>query len=299
VIEKWLLLNDDYSSNTTPFISNLERIRKTMDTVFGKNYVPAFPPYLLAILQASESGTDLDLRANTHGYFYELFIKQSLAKYASTSAMVNILIGYLSHVSYYMFQQGAMDVEDAKLKKLHTHLHERFEVLPTFDQLVQQLDKMQMLIKNGDIYRFKHPYTYYYFLAYYLSNHLNDSDVSSSIARMARELYVEKNASTLLFLSHLSKDSRILETLLAVCDDQYQDSTKVTLDDDVKFLNDLDGEVRKLVLEAATPSEYRQKEMERLDSCRQNEIAYEEKNRKELESHDTLLGKLNAALIAC
>lgn len=296
VIEKWLLLNGDASHNTGPFVANLERLRRTMDTVFGKNYVPAYPPYLMAILQANESGTDLDLKANTHGYFYELFIKQSIAKHSSSSVMMNILSGYLSHVAYWMYSHDCTDLREDQLRELHAGLHERFEVLPDFGQQASQLEKMQLLTKVNDSFHFRHPYIFYYFLAYYLNDHLDEAEVAQAINSMAQELFREQSASTLLFLSHLSKDSRILETLLAACEAQYVDAPSANLDNDVGFLNDLSGEIQSLMVADGSLAEMRQRELERLDVCRNDELAYEEENRKEIEAHDTLLGQLNAAL---
>jgi len=296
VIEKWLLLNGDAAHDTAPFVANLERIRRTMDTVFGKNYVPAYPPYLLAILQANESGTDLDLKANTHGYFYELFIKQSIAKHSSSSVMMNILSGYLSHVAYWMISHQRTDLSETALRELHASLHERFEVLPDFGQQARQLEKMQLLVKINDGFRFRHPYILYYFTAYYLNDHINETEVGKAIHTMAQELFREQSASTLLFLSHLSKDSRILETLLAACDSQYAAAPSASLDNDVGFLNDLTGEAQKLIVVDGSLADMRQRELEKLDASRNDELAYEEANKKEIEAQDTLLGRLNAAL---
>jgi len=296
LIEKWLLLNGDTPHNTAPFVLNLERIRRMMETIFGKNYVPAFPPYLLSILQATESGTDLDLKANTHGYFYELFIKQSIAKHSLNATTTNILSGYLSHIAEKMFSAGKYNITESELKVLHATLHEDFEVLPDFAEQAKQLSLMQLLVKHEDAYTFRHPYIFYYFLAYYLNAHLSETLVGEMISRMVGELYKEQSASTLLFLSHLSKDVRLLDALLEACDDQYKDSPLASLGEDVGFLSNLQGEVRSLVIPDGSIEEMRNQELERVEKCRQDELTYEEIHKKELEDQDTLLGQLNAAL---
>jgi len=296
LIEKWLLLNGDAAHDTAPFIANLDRIRKAMDTVFGKNYMPAYPPYLLAILQATEAGTELDLKANTHGYFYELFIKQSIAKHSPTPAMVSILTTYLSHVAFWMFNEGQRLLAETQLRKLHATLQEKIEVLNDFDVQIERLVKMQLLDRRNDGLAFRQPYIYYYFLSLYFHNHIDDQAVAAAIDRLSNELYLEESASTLLFLAHHSKDRRILDTLLAACEAQYIETPPAILGDDVRFLNDLNGKIENVVIPSLSITELREQELERLDIQRQDEDEFEETNRRELEAHNTLLGKLNAAL---
>jgi hypothetical protein len=296
LIEKWLLLGGLLENDTAEFVANLDRTRRAMDTIFGKNYVPPFPPYMLAILQANESATPLDLKANAHGYFYELFITQLVAKHSSSSIVMNILKAYLSHVAHEIHYSGHHEIEGSKFRVLHSRLSNEFEVLPGFADQTDQLVKMQILTKSNDSFRFRQPYIYYYFLALYLHNHLDEPQVFEAINRLARELYKEESASTLLFLSHLNKDRRILETLLAVCDSEFATAIPARLEEDVSFVNQLRTDVCRLDMPDQPPSELRKLELERLELQRQNEIAYEQANQSALESQETMVGRLNAAI---
>src|SRR5205085_9138484 len=102
--------------------------------------------------------------------------------------------------------------------------------------------------------------------------------------------------NTLLFLSHLSKDRRILETLLAAADAQYKDTSGVTLGKDVEFLNKLDGKVGKLKLPSKSLEETRKATLARLDAEREEQIAFETSRRADIENEATFLGRLNGAL---
>jgi hypothetical protein len=295
LVERWLLLGGGVGTDTTQFVYNLERLRRTIDTLVGKNYVPPFPPYLLAVLQASEAGTDVDLNASTHGYLYELFIKATIAK-RSTPIGYNVLSAYLSHIAYWMHSHGRKDISETELRLLHEELHSRFEVLPEFEKQTSHLFEIQMLRKRNDAFEFRHNYIRYYFLARYLSDHLSEPEVGNDVQQLARQLYKEDSANTLLFLSHLSKDKRILETLLAAADVQFTDSAAANLDLDVQFLNELHGVVSKLTLPNRNTTETRREVLEQWDREREEREEFETIRKEELEDNQSHLGRLNAAL---
>lgn len=295
LLEKWLLLGGDADKDASAFVANLERIRRTIDTLIGKNYVPAYPPYVLSVLQATEAGTDLDLNASTHGYLYELFIKSSIARGSSAMAF-NVLSAYMSHIAFWMFSRDRKDITAVELRSLHEQLHEKYEVLQDFERQTGQLIRMQLLTQHNDIFVFRQPYIFYYFLARYLGDHLPEEDVQGKIDQLAKTLYKEESANTLLFLSHLSKDRRILETLLAVADEQYKHTTAVTLGEDVQFLNKLDAKVGKLHVGGKTLEETRQAALTQMDVDREQELDFETSRKAQMEDSATFLGRLNGAL---
>ena len=176
LVEKWLLLDNRVDQDTTGFVHNLTRVTQTINTLIGTNYVPAYPPYVLAVVQGSEAGTDIDVNASTHGYLYELFIKAAVAK-AGSAVSYNILSTYLSHLAFWLLSNRRKDITEQDLRAFHEQLHERFEVMGDFQQQVQQLIDCRLVTKAHDLFRFRHPYIYYYFLAAYLRDHLHDQKI--------------------------------------------------------------------------------------------------------------------------
>lgn len=295
MVEKWLLLSGDADQNTAQFIQNLERLTRIIDTLVGKNYVPAYPAYVLAVLQATEAGTEVDLNASTHGYLYELFIKAAIAKRASALAF-NVLSAYLSHVSYWMFERQRKEITAAELRTLHGDLHSRVEVLPPFERLTELLIEMHLVKQQHDSIVFCQPYIHYYFLALYLRDRLSEAELANHIKTLAAHLYKDENANTLLFLSHLSNKRVILDTLLASADAQYPDAKDANLEDDVRFLNQMHGAVGKLKLPDKPATTTRQEMIESLDAAREEELEFEEQRKPEIESNSSMLGRLNSAL---
>ena len=295
LVEKWLLLSATATNDTTQFVRNLERLTRTIDTIVGKNYVPAYPAYVLAILQATEAGTEIDLHASTHGYLYELFIKATITK-RSSALVFNVLCAYLSHIAYWMFTNQRKNMTVAELQSLHEALHSKYEVLPDFDRQTSQLVEMQLIAHQNDSLTFRHPYIHYYFLALYFRDHISEQKIAADIRLLASQLYKEESANTLLFLAHLSKDKIVLDALLAVAESQYSGCAEAKLEEDVVFLNQLNGTVNKVKIPERSLAVTRQEDLEIQDAAREEELAFETQQKAEIENENSILGRLNAAL---
>jgi hypothetical protein len=295
LVETWLLLGGRSDEDTAAFVQNLTRVTEVINTLIGENYVPAYPPYVLAVLQGVEAGTDIDVNASTHGYLYELFIKAAVAK-AGSAGSYNIISTFLAQLSFWLFRQQKREITESQLRAFHSELHERFEVMGDFSTLIDQLLHCRLVRKYSDIFAFRHPYIYYYFLAAYLRDHITEPAVRATIETLAGQLYKDESASTLLFLAHLSKDRVILETLLKAAEIQYADSKEATLESDVKFLNKLETEIPKLKLSERKLRETRNELLEAADRNEEQQRKFEEKQKAEIESAKSALGRLNASL---
>lgn len=291
---RWVL-SESAASDTTQFVHNLERISQTIDTIVGKNYVPAYPSYVLAILQATEAGTEIDLHASTHGYLYELFIKSTIAKRASATAF-NVICAYMAHIAHWMFTKQQKHITLNELRTLHDQLHTEYEVLSDFDRQTNQLIDVHLVSLKNDCISFRHPYIYYYFIALYLRDHLAQETVKATIATLSKQLHRDDSANTLLFLAHLSKDESILESLLAAAAGQYVGAAETALEEDVAFLNQLGGVVNRLQLPDRPVAETREEELESLEAARHQELEFEVQRKAEIENDSCILGRLNAAL---
>jgi hypothetical protein len=63
LIEKWLLLDDNSDLGPTQFAHKLTSIARDLDSLIGKNFVPAYPPYVLSVVQATEAFSAVDTSA--------------------------------------------------------------------------------------------------------------------------------------------------------------------------------------------------------------------------------------------
>jgi hypothetical protein len=215
--ERWFGLDPDVAADSSLFARRLIEVKRVTDTVIGRNFVPAYPVYILPLLQAQEHNQQIDLNASTYGYFYELLIRRALAQGASRETF-DIKLGYLAFLAYAVFSGNIVETNESTLRRIHSAYEERYAIEVSFREMVDSLLRSQILDEINGVYCFKYSYIYYYFVASYLRDAINDplqeEQVKSKIRDMSRHLDEENNANILLFLAHLSKHPFIVERML-------------------------------------------------------------------------------------
>ena len=264
--QKWLLLDPDAESHDLTLAHELHSAKQLMDSIIGKNFVPAYPVFLLSILQAQSATTEVDLHASTHGYFYELFIRHSLAT-GLTSVQFDIKLAYLAYVAHSMFASSGHELSMTELKAVHRRYESEHDMSLPFDGLVQHLCQSKIFDQSGDAVRFKYGYIYYYFMASYLRDHLSEKRVQDVVRKMSHELGTEENANIILFLAHLSKDPFIVKQVRDSARAVFAEWDEATLDADVSFLGEeKTGDVVAEVVDLdADSAEHRRQSLESID----------------------------------
>ncbi len=256
MIEKWFSLSDNYDADGPEVARRLVEIDRQLDVILGKNFVPPFPIYILAILQGAEAATPIDTNASTHGYFFELFVRLALSKNRSKGDY-DIAVGYLSFFAHRLHGMGVTELAEDEWRRINAEYVERYEIERPFERVRDELMDQRVISKSGERYQFKHRYLLYYFTANYMRDHISRSDIQVEIKTMARALYRTRYANIMLFLAHLSKDPSIVREMLNAARDSFSDIDSARLADDVGFINDLEALVGDLVYEEKAVSDAR------------------------------------------
>ena len=259
-----MLLGDGVDPREITFVQNLNRITDTLNTLVGKNYVPSYPVYVLSVLQASDAATPVDITASTHGYFYELFIRASLAR-GRSSIDFDIIASYLAYFAYQLSTRGVNVVSDSDFADIHRGYEAHYDIKRPFDTLKRQLVNQTILVAVNDGFKFKYNYLYNYFVASYLKDHITEPDIRRAIKDISRALHIESNANILMFLAHLSKDPVIIGELLTASKILYPDSRPAELQDDIDFLSELGLAPVDPVYEEKDPKLNREAMLEEMD----------------------------------
>lgn len=238
LVERWMSLGETADPTGRPFVRQLEQTTRTLDTLIGKNYVPSYPIYVLAVLQAQDDATPIDISASTNGYFYELFIRSALARGRSSSDF-DVIASYLSFIAFRMRIDGVKRVSASRFNQIHKDYEEQYDIERSVQSLTSQLVRQGILLKRNDGYGFKYSYLFNYFVASYMRDHLSQTETLAELKRITFGLHVEDDSNILLFLAHLSKDPVIINELLAASGDIYADYEPATLEADIIFLSDL------------------------------------------------------------
>lgn len=81
-----------------------------------------------------------------------------------------------------------------------------------------------------------------------MSNNISEDLIKNIIVDLIQKINVEINANVLIFLTHLSKDEFILNTVVEVSNKLLADFPELRMEDDIIELNQLMTELPTLVL---------------------------------------------------
>ena len=237
LIERWVILDGYLAEDGAALARRIQQFGRTLDTVTGKSFVPSYPVYILAVLQAYESIKAVDLRASANAYFYELFIKNALAL-TSDKLDYHLKTSFLSFLAYRMLIDDSSRIDEDRLREFHSEFCTTYGLVVEFSQLQSLLNKSRLLVSVNGESEFKYEYCFYYFTALYLSEHLEETKIQEVIQDIADRIDEEESANILLFLTHLSKNPFILDQMVRRANEIFAgvSHAKLTLEDDLGFL---------------------------------------------------------------
>ena len=242
LVEKWLCIGVTAAEGRARVGLEWPLIARTIDTVIGKNFVPAFPVFILAILQTREAARPIDVRASTYGYFYERFVHDALTAGAKDGDPVTKR-EYLARLAWSMYEKRDRSIGEGALRAFHAQYESVMQVRLPFVPFYRELLSADILSEEANYYVFKHDYMYYYFAASYISDRMGDAAVRQAVTEMSLSLHVEEFAYIMLFLAHLSRDPHVIDTMLARARSLYANIQPAELNDDVTFMGDGTGEI--------------------------------------------------------
>jgi len=237
LVEKWFLLGDEHREDAS-FVHALTHVERVLDTILGKNFVPAYPVFILSILQANETATPIDLRASTQGYFYEMFIRAALGV-GENRQSYDVKSAYLAFLAYHFFVNKWRSAALEELARIHEAYQNTYDIKRSMKDLLDQLLKRRILEEREGRLTFKYRYIYYYFVASYLRDHITEPSTRNVVSGLAQRVYVEENANILLFLAHLSRDPFIIDEMLREAGRVYDAWPQAKLEEDAAFVADL------------------------------------------------------------
>lgn len=266
LLEKWT--DFEIFKNEQERLNQLYEVEKLVDSIVGKNLVPAFPLYILTILQATELYPTENLEKSTLGHYYDVLIKSALGKILVKNSDIEKYYTYLSELANKMYEKESKTLSEEEFIDFHKYYVQQYNLHKNgFIEMERNLILCDIMLNNKKCYKFKYDYIYYYFLGKFLADNLEDSIIKKKIVKIADSLYNTDDANTFLFLSHHSKSEFVIQTIVNTARGIFPNIEMLNFGDDIK-------EIDKLITEASTtitlditktPREYKLNELEESD----------------------------------
>lgn len=266
LITQWHSLGREYDSDPAALNRRIHLTEQLVSAMLGKNYLPHYPVFILALIQASESTTRTNTSAGTYGSLYEVIITQSLAA-KKAGVDLDTKIAYLSELAHWMHTNKRKRISEEDWAQFHDSYCKKFKIRPSKDSLQKDLTENGILDFRDERYGFRHSSSYYYFAARYLRDNLALPQIRELVTGLLSKLHKEENASIWLFLTHLSKDPFLLDAIISHSTRIYSSFGPIEFDKDCEFLGSLADSASKIVLEQKSFGELKTERLRNLDSA--------------------------------
>lgn len=272
LINRWLDADSERFYDPPARAERVIRLQRTFSAVVGRNFVPPYPLYLLAILQADEDNFEFDKKASAQGSFYEVFIKSALQKGRSPREY-KLALSFLGHLAFQLFTAGeGRTLTPAQFERIHSHYCTRKEldrqIVPDRSALLAQ----GVLQESGGALSFRYSYLFCYFCAHSIGENLHDAPVREVVHRLCREAYRNDSGDILLFLAHLTGDPVVIEGLIQAASSLYSTTIPTHFSRaELAVLGAASESAHQVAYDPAASEEHRNRALERLDQLQRND----------------------------
>ena len=292
LIRKWHSLGSDFSESEADLAHAITVTESTVNTLLGKNLLPAFPVIILAILQSYATNRAPNSSAGSYGQMYEALITTALASVSKKAVELGTKYTYISRMANYVFEMNKHELEVADLQKIHDQYYEQYKINLAREELIDQLVKAHILSRANGAVRFKYKYIYCYFVAKYfqdnIANRIGEGDLRRKLHDIADKVFFEDYSNIIIFYVYLTKDRELIEHLLANSIRIYREHQPCDLVSHVEFVNRLGTDSPELILPATNVEENRQQTLRRKDEAEEQARPLEERNCQAINYDDSL-----------
>jgi hypothetical protein len=249
-VRQWLMLGGETVPEDEQLEQEVDRICSLLNVVIKKQLLPAYPLFLLVILQQSDLA-NASVQSGSFGKLFEGLMTAILNKSSFTRINISDKYHYLAALAKRMYDGETMSLSTQDATTWHKEYWNQIELDIDFDRLTEDLRSLGVLTVMRFEIRFKYAYFFCFFVAYHLNRTLHEPESKNLVRTLSRQLYHRVSAEIILFLAHLTGDPIVLSEMVENCESLFSDVDEATLDDDVAPLNKLASVVETI----SVPSE--------------------------------------------
>ncbi len=298
LIKKWVSLTD---KEIRDIYKDIDRTTELIDSILGKTIgrgiMPSYPFFILSAIVTYETfAIPLDQEITSQGYCYQAFIYFYLRKQGVKNDKIDIYINFLTELAFYIYKEKKYELSPDDFTSFMKLYLEKYNLPIEKEVLLKNLSRI-VSVDSFNNYSFRYPYLYYFFVAKYLAEHIEDDKIKEEIETIMNNLYVDENAYFAVFIAHHSKNVNILEEieLNALClFDKYKPATLTK--DEVKFFDEQADIIVKAVLPPAniTPEKERMEKLKMQNDLEESQKDIEQK--EDIDKEDSLGKELRRAI---
>lgn len=192
----------------------IEVIEQALGKVIGKGIMPSYPFFILSIISTYDTfDKPLDKEITSQGYYYQALIYFYLRKQGVKNEHFDTYLNFLTEFSFELFSQKKLEISQGEYDTFIESYLSKYNFPVKKDELLNNLTVTQiLLIDSFNNYSFCYQYIYYFFIAKYLAENIEQE--KDSVFRIIENLHKNENAYIAIFISHHSNNEQILDEIL-------------------------------------------------------------------------------------
>lgn len=270
IVQRWLSLGSEESIDEAELYSQCDEIKERLNNVIKKNIVPPKPIYVLMLLQMFEANSQLNLELTSYGHCYQGLIYQAFDNAKISKLDVDKYLNVLTELAWWIFIHE-VEPNQHQLDKFFQDYCDKY--LPV-DQssVIKKLTEHSILSERDYKVSFKYPYIYYFFVGKKIAETYSDSEeVKEQVQNLLSKLHREDFANILIFITHHTKDSWVLNEIKVVLASLFDEHNVATLEKkQLAFMDEFMQKIPELILEQREIQSERDAHNERLDDFERN-----------------------------
>ena len=220
-VKKWYCLGDEFANGERSITERIEQACEKINLIIGtKGIIPAYPIYLINLLQNIESASHASFAGSQYGFLYESLINKSLSTIGNrykNPGDINIDISVMSQLAFDLLKEHitSLTFPKERLLAVGDDVSKAKKISINCDSLITKMLGARLIIETEkDNYRFTYPYIFYYLAGRYIAYHPELSAVVEMREHMCQHLYNEIYGSILIFVCHFSNNTELIEDII-------------------------------------------------------------------------------------
>lgn len=262
---RWLSLGQEESISDIELYSQCNEVKARLNTIIKRNIVPPKPIFVLMLLQLFEANTQLNLELTSYGHCYQQLIYKAFDNANISKGEFDKYLNVLSEFAWCIFTKDRSP-NDNEVELFFKEYNKTY--LPVSQhEVMSKLLSHSILQPKDFCIGFKYPYIYYFFAAKKIAESYRDSEeIRGKTKIILEQLHREDFANILIFITHHTKDSWVLNEIKSVLASLFVDQKVASLEkDQLAFMENFMKRIPEIVLEQREVQEERDAHNENLD----------------------------------
>lgn len=278
LIKRWIQIKEDSQIQINKnhlqqsIDEKTELIENSLGIIFGKGIMPSYPFFILSLLAAQDTQKPLDSEITSQGHCYQALIYLYLRKQGVKNDQIDIYTNFLTELAYFIYESNCNGLSNEDFQKFLVDYKDKFNLPISITNIVQTLSKVNICkFDSLNQFNFCYSYIYYFFVAKYLSEHLESK--KEIINKILSNLHKDENAYITVFIAHHTKSNHLLDELLLNAEILFEKYLPATLDtEELSFFDNHVDEIVKVILPSFGHNSVEERKKMLEEKSRQEEV---------------------------